>query len=70
MYSFDCVLEGVKYTVFIFSTFIGHFQPFTPYDPIDLGEAYAPERRAFYLAWYSNSDKVKKLYFLEKYCRP
>lgn len=67
MYSFDCVLEGVKYTVFIFSTFIGHSQPYTPHNPISLDEAYSPERKTFYLAWYSDVDKVNKIYFLEKY---
>jgi hypothetical protein len=74
MYNFEQVLEGIKYSVFFFSTFTGHIHPFTPQKPIDLEEMYNPQRRAYYLAWYINdeSDSAAKksgprLVYLEKF---
>lgn len=74
MYNFVQVLEGIKYSVFFFSTFTGHIHPFTPQKPIDLEEMYNPQRRAYYLAWYINDESdpaVKnsdpKLIYLEKF---
>jgi hypothetical protein len=79
MYDFEQVLEGIKYSVFFFSTFTGHFHPFTPNEPIDLEEMYSPQRRSYYLAWYIDDEPeptvnkvgVKKtdpkLMYLEKY---
>jgi len=73
MYNFDQVLDGIKYSVFFFSTFTGHFHPFTPHKPIDLEEMYNPQRRAYYLAWYVNEDpssgttSAPKLRYLEKF---
>ena len=56
MYDFEQVLEGIKYSVFFFSTFTGHFHPFTPNEPIDLEEMYSPQRRSYYLAWYIDDE--------------
>lgn len=76
MYSFEYALDGIKYTVFLFSTFTGHFHPFTPYNPIDVDQAFSQERKTFYLAWYAGDRSVQqneinlknaKLYFFEKY---
>lgn len=76
MYGFEYVLDGIRYSIFIFSTFTGHFHPFTPQDPIDVDETFSMDRKTFYLAWYTgekNTDKKAaplkeaKLIFLEKY---
>lgn len=79
MYNFEQVLEGIKYSVFFFSTFTGHFHPFTPHKPIDLEEMYNVQRRTYYLAWYISSESEPtatkigakktdpKLMYLEKY---
>lgn len=77
MYSFNQVIEGMQFTVFFVSTFTGHTHPFTPYNPIDINEAYSANRKTFYQAWYKGSTPEKagpkglpsspKLYYLEKY---
>lgn len=67
MYSITSIVEGIKYSVYFFASFSGHFHPFTPVKPLTIDEAYNSKERTFYLAWYSESKEGLRLDFFEKY---
>lgn len=71
MYNYNVVEGGISYTVYFFATFIGHFQPYTPKDPLEFNEIYQPlikyDSCPYYQAWYSESPSGPRLDKLIKY---
>jgi hypothetical protein len=71
MYSFDALLEGVKYTVYLFSTFGGIIQPFTPQEPITAEEIYTRNfvkylGTSYIQAWYVEEKDGPRMMILKK----
>ncbi len=70
MYSFETVLEGIKYTVYFFGGFTGIIQPFTPENPITSEEIYKHVVRqngtVYVQGWYTESKNGPRLDILKK----
>ena len=71
MYSFTELVGGVKFTVYFFGTFAGHFQPFTPVDPMEFDAVHGAIEKygssVHYRAWYSDTAEGSRLDRLYKY---
>lgn len=66
MYSFETILEGVKYTVYLFASFTGIIQPFTPEYPITAediftGNIVKNSGTNYVQAWYSETRDGPRL---------
>ncbi|MCP4494615.1 MAG: hypothetical protein GY820_46040 [Gammaproteobacteria bacterium] len=70
MYSFETVLEGVKYTVYLFTGFTGIIQPFTPENPIMAEEVYRTidkyQEAVYTQGWYVETKNGPRLDILKK----
>lgn len=67
MYTIDAFLDGIKYTVYFFSTFSGFSHPYTPEKPLSTDEIFLPDRKTFYQAWYRDIGSEPRLVILEKF---
>lgn len=71
MYSFNIVEQGIVYTVYFFSTFSGHFQPYTPEHPLEFNDIYRAltqyDAKPYYQGWYTETPKGPRLERLVKY---
>jgi len=72
IYSVIEVVNGIKYTVFFFASFSGHFHPWTPINPLHIDEVGSKGlvehgKSVYYQAWYSDTSKGPRLDKLIKY---
>lgn len=72
VYSVTAFADGIKYTVYFFGSFSGHFHPWTPIDPLHVDE-FSKEisskhgKSVYYQGWYTDGPKGPRLYKLLKY---
>lgn len=71
IYSVEMFANGVKYMVFFFGSFSGHFHPWTPIHPLTIDETHKGLEKyshaPYYQGWYSDSPKGPRLEKLIKY---
>lgn len=71
IYSVTVFADGIKYAVYFFGTFSGHFHPYTPTDPLQIDEIHVGiekhGRTVYYQGWYSDTPKGPRLDKLLKY---
>ncbi len=71
MYDIATIVDGVKYTIYFFATFSGHFHPFTPVDPLEFDEIHNSIKKynkaVYYQGWYSETSEGPRLDRLVKY---
>ncbi len=70
-YSITVFTSGIKYTVFFFASFSGHFHPWTPIEPLEIDDIHAGLEKysnvPYYQGWYSDSSNGANLDKLIKY---
>lgn len=71
MYSFNIIENGIAYTVYFFAAFSGHFQPFTPVEPLEFNEIHRGlikyDSTPYVQGWYKETDAGPQLSKLIKY---
>lgn len=71
IYSVTMLTNGIKYSVFFFASFSGHFHPFTPIHPLEIDAVHdgldKHDRVPYYQGWYSDAEKRPRLDRLLKY---
>lgn len=71
IYSVTTFANGIKYTVFFFAGFAGHFHPWTPTDPLQIDEIHIGidkyGKTVYCQGWYSDSPRGPRLDKLQKY---
>lgn len=71
IYSVTMFANGIKYTVFFFASFSGHFHPWTPIHPLQIDEVGGGltkyDQTVYYQGWYSDTSKGPRLDKLLKY---
>jgi hypothetical protein len=71
MYSFNIVEGGIAYTVYFFAAFSGHFQPFTPVEPLEFDDIHSTltqyKSSPYVQGWYTETANGPRLERLVKY---
>jgi len=65
MYSFMELVGGVKFTIYFFGSFSGHFHPYTPVYPLEFNETHRGIEEygstVNYQGWYSDTEQGPRL---------
>lgn len=70
MYSLNIIENGIAHTVYFFAAFTGHFQPYTPVDPLEFNDIHRGlvkyESAPYVQGWYHETPAGPQLYKLVK----
>ncbi len=65
MHSFTDIVDGIKFTIYFFGSFSGHFHPYTPIHPLEFNETHRGIEEygstVNYQGWYSDTEDGPRL---------